>query len=179
MRIIGLTALALSLTLVSAPRLGAQQFDSAHREVWQTVEARWRAWQAGDLEKMVALYHPRFHAWNRVSGRLDAHDALLARWRDALQSERILDVKLEPIAVELYGEFAAAFYVSRETVKQISATARTDAGSAAGAEPTVVTIRWSDYLVKDGGRWLFIGYGGSPCSQSEPAGSPCRSFDKK
>ena len=175
MKVIGLTALAFSLILLSPPRLGAQQLDSAHREVWQTVEARWRAWQAGDLEKMLALYHPRFHAWNRVSGRLDGHDALLARWTSALKSESILDVKLEPIAVELYEKFAAVFYVSRETVKQIPVTTGAETVSAAGTEPTVVTIRWSDYLVKDGGRWLFVGYSGLPCSQSEPVGSACRS----
>jgi ketosteroid isomerase-like protein len=156
MKVIGLTALAFSLILLSPPRLGAQQLDSAHREVWQTVEARWRAWQAGDLEKMLALYHPRFHAWNRVSGRLDGHDA-----------------------VELYEKFAAVFYVSRETVKQIPVTTGAETVSAAGTEPTVVTIRWSDYLVKDGGRWLFVGYSGLPCSQSEPVGSACRSLAGK
>src|ERR1051325_393881 len=100
MSTIRITALVLFLTFVSAPAARAQQLDSTHREVWQTVEARWRAWQAADLEKMLALYHPRFHGWNRVTGRLDSHDALLPRWRNALQSERILDVKLELISIE-------------------------------------------------------------------------------
>ena len=178
MSTIGIAALVLILTVVSAPSARAQQLDSTHREVWQTVEARWRAWQGGDLEKMLALYHPRFHGWNRVTGRLDSHNALLPRWRNALQSERILDVKLELISIELYGKFAAAFYVSRETVKQIP-TPSSDSGNAVANEPTVVTIRWSDYLVKDRKRWRFVGYAGLPCSQSEPAGSACRSPGEK
>lgn len=178
MRIIGVIAVALTVTLLSTPRVGAQQLDAPHREVWQTVEARWRAWQTGDLQKMLTLYHPQFHAWNRVSGRLDDHAALLTRWTNALNSEKIVDVKLEPITVELYGDFAAAFYVSRETVKQMPATGTGEQGRTV-AEPTVVTIRWSDYLVKVRGRWLFIGYSGLACSQSEPAGSACRGPDGK
>ena len=77
MSTLGITALVLILTVVPAPGARAQQLDSTQREVWQTVEARWRAWQAADLEKMLSLYHPRFHGWNRVTGRLDGHDALL------------------------------------------------------------------------------------------------------
>ena len=179
MRIIGLTALALTLMLLSTHRVGAQQLDKSQREVWQTVEARWRAWQTGDLDKMLALYHPQFHAWNRVSGRLDNHDALRTRWRNALNAERILDVKLEPITVELYGDFAAAFYVSRETVKQVRVAGSVEKGTPADAEPSIVAIRWSDYLVKAGGRWLFVGYSGLPCTQSEPAGTACRTPDRK
>ena len=84
------------------------------------------------MEKMLILYHSRFHAWNRVTGRLDGHDAMLARWKTALQSEKILAVNLQPIAVEVYGEFAAVFYVSRETVKVTSG-----AGNEEGGLPNV------------------------------------------
>jgi hypothetical protein len=30
------------LAFASAPRMGGQQLDSAQREVWQAVEARWQ-----------------------------------------------------------------------------------------------------------------------------------------
>ena len=156
-----------------------KQLDSAQRAVWHAVEARWRAWRAGDLDTMLGLYHRRFHAWNRVTGRLDGHDAMVGRWKSALETERILAVKLEPTAVEVFGDFAAAYYVSRETVQQLSAATAPADTSARNAGPTVVSIRWSDYLVREGGRWLFVGYGGVPCSQSEAAGSVCRSPEKK
>ena len=162
-------SIAVAVGVMWSQSVQAQQLNSAQREVWQTVETRWRAWQAGDLDKMLILYHSRFHAWNRVTGRLDGHDAMLARWKTALQSEKILAVNLQPIAVEVYGEFAAVFYVSRETVKVTSG-----AGNEEGGLPNVVAIRWSDYLVREKGRWLFVGYNGVPCSQSEPADSPCR-----
>ena len=173
-RIIASIVLLLSLGFASARNAAAQQFNSAQREVWERVESRWRAWQTGDLEKMLSLYHPRFHAWNRATGRLDGHDSMRARWMAALQTETIVDVKLEPIALELYGDFATVFYVSRETVKTIPSASAVAPGSAASGEPTVVTIRWTDYLIRDGGRWLFVSYGGVPCSPSEPASSLCR-----
>jgi uncharacterized protein (TIGR02246 family) len=170
MRIARTAAVSFAVAVASARALGAQQLDAAQREVWRAVEARWQAWQAGDLEKMLRLYHPRFHAWNRVSGRLDGHDSLLTRWRSALQSESILAVKLEPVVVEVFGDVAAAYYVSRETVKPApAAPARPSA-----TDSTTVSIRWSDYLVREDGRWLFVGYSGTPCSQAEPPGSVCR-----
>ena len=144
MRIIATIALVLSLGLISVRDVAAQQFNSAQREVWETVQSRWRAWQKGDLEKMLRLYHKRFHAWNRATGRLDGYDSMRTRWMAALQTETILDVKLEPIALELYGDFAAVFYVSRETVKAIPSPSAVPQSNAAGSEPTVVTIRWTD-----------------------------------
>ena len=179
MNIIGTAALALAVACASPGTAGGQQLDSARRDVWQSVEARWRAWQAGDLDRMLRLYHPRFHTWNRVSGALDGRDSLLARWRRALQSETILAVRLEPIAVERYGDFATAFYVSRDTVRVTSTAVPPAARGALPPEPSVVTIRWSDYLVRDGGRWLFVGYGGVPCSPSEAPGSACRAAPGK
>ena len=133
----GIFIIAVIFGVMWSQSVQAQQLNSAQREVWQTVETRWRAWQAGDLEKMLILYHSRFHAWNRVTGRLDGHDAMLARWKTALQSEKILAVNLQPIAVEVYGEFAAVFYVSRETVKVTSG-----ASNEEGGLPNVVAIRW-------------------------------------
>jgi hypothetical protein len=175
----GLIAFILLISLLSATRLNAQQLNSSQHEVWQAVEGRWQAWQAGNLEKMITLYHPRFHAWNRVSGRLDGHQALLDRWKTALKSESILDVKLDPIAIEVYGKFASVFYISHETVKQIAATSDQQTGSAQTIEPSIITIRWSDYLVKENGRWLFVGYNGVPCPQPDTAGQVCGSSTGK
>jgi hypothetical protein len=166
--------MALSLIVASPVTLCAQQLDSAQRVVWQRVEARWRTWQTGDLERMLELYHPRFHSWNRVTGRLDGHEALLARWRRALESERVLDIKLEPIAVEVFGDFATAHYVSRETIRELPGAPTPGANRVPSAEPIVVSIRWSDYLVREGGGWLFVGYAGVLCTPKEPEGSVCR-----
>jgi hypothetical protein len=122
---------------------------------------------------MLSFYHPRFHAWNRISGGLDGHDALLTRWRRALASETILAVTLEPVAVERDGDFAAAFYVSRETVKPTPGAAAATADTAQHAQPSVVAIRWAEYLVRERGRWVSVGYSGVPCSEAEPTDSAC------
>src|SRR5689334_21273668 len=155
------TVLALGLAVTPAG-LGAQALDSARREVWRAVEGRWQAWQAGDLERMLSFYHPRFHAWNRLSGGLDAHDAMVTRWRRALESETILAVALKPVAVERYGDFASVFYVSRETVKPLPGAGAAPPDTGQRARPSVVAIRWAEYLVRERGRWLSVGYSGVP-----------------
>ena len=71
---------------------------------------------------------------------------------------------------ERYGDFAAVFYVSHETVKPMPAAT---ADSAQHTQPSVIAIRWAEYLVRDRGRWVSVGYSGVPCSEAEPADSPC------
>jgi hypothetical protein len=90
------------------------------------------------------------------------------------QSETVVAITLEPIAVDLDGDFAAAHYVSHETVRLAPTAPAVVAGRARAAEPIAVAIRWSDYLVRADGRWLHVGGARINCSPLEAAGSACR-----
>jgi hypothetical protein len=140
-------------------------------EIWRSVEGRWKAWEAGDLQKMLQSYHPSFHAWNGVSGRLDDNSSLMAGWKAILDVERVDSVKLEPVKVIINGNAATAYYVSRETVARI---AKDSAGKQSADKPMVLSSLWSEYLVKSNNRWLTIGYSSIECTESEPEGSACR-----
>jgi len=161
------TVLAIGL----ATRAGAQQLNPEQREVWQAVDTRWKAWETADLTKMLQSYHPSFRAWSSVTGRLDDSKSLTAVWKAILEVERVDSVQLEPVAVQVNGDFATAYYVSREKVARIT---RDTATKQSVETPMVLSSLWSEYLAKSNGRWLTIGYSSVECTDPEPEGSACR-----
>ena len=162
---------AAFLAIGLATRAGAQQLSPEQHEAWQAVETRWKAWESGDLLKMLQSYHPSFRAWSSVSGRLDDSKSLLAGWKAILEVERVDSVHLEPVAVQVNGDFATAYYVSREKVARITRDTTT---KPSVETPMLLSTLWSEYLAKANGRWLTIGYSSVECTESEPEGSACR-----
>jgi len=68
-------AARLAVLTVVTNRASAQSGPEAGT-IWKAVEARWKAWESGDLKKMLDSYHPSFHTWNPVTGRVDDINAL-------------------------------------------------------------------------------------------------------
>lgn len=163
-------AAALTVAVLFSTRVEAQSGPEAG-EIWRSVDARWKAWEAGDLPKMLQSYHPSFHAWNSVSGRLDDNNSLMAGWKALLEVERVDSVKLEPVQVIINGNSAAAYYVSREKVARITRDTTT---KQSVETPMLLSSLWSEYLAKVNGRWLTIGYSSVECTDSDPEGSACR-----
>ncbi|HEX3197183.1 MAG TPA: nuclear transport factor 2 family protein [Propionibacteriaceae bacterium] len=159
--------------LAPASSAGAQQLSPRQREVWESVEARWHAWQGRNLEQLLLLHHARFHRWNPRTGTLQSRDSLPPQWRMMTRFETVDSVALEPVAIDLFGDAAAVHYISRETVRLTAEAPPVVAGRAKAGVPQVVSIRWSDYLVKTKGRWLYIGGARINCSPLEGSSS-CR-----
>ena len=154
---IGGIALGLAACFGTAVQAGAQDLTAAQREVWQRVESRWQAWQEGDFAQMLNYYHARFHRWNVGAASLGGRDALLARWHRQRTLETVISHTLEPRAIDVFGNFAAVHYISRETVRFTAEAPPVLEGRVKAGETFEWPIRWSDYLVKEEGRWLFIG----------------------
>ena len=101
-----------------------------------------------DITWIEKLTHPNISAWE--AGRpAPQNRASLTRWarfNDA--SSTILEQEIYPISVTVTGNVAVAQYtymVVRENYKKDRETS---------------TGRWTDVLIKDGGRWVFIGWAG-------------------
>ena len=170
-----ITIFAFGLALGLTSQADAQNLTGAQREAWQSVEERWRAWQESDFGRMLALHHPRFHRWSVSRPSLGARDELLARWQRNRKLETVISHTLEPVAVDLFGDFAAIHYISKETVGLAAEAPPVLEGRIKAGETFVWPIRWSDYLVKEKGRWLYIGGArhGS-CALFERSAFPCR-----
>lgn len=98
-------------------------------------------------------------------------------WEEFTRNEEYTGVRLEPVAIDLFGEgrFAAAHYVAHAHVRWIGEafTAASGRRVQAGDEATI-PVRWSDFLVKEGGKWLYVGgYRDGNCGLWPGYNRPC------
>ncbi len=126
----------------------AQAWNAAQQEVWKVEEQQWKMSAAKDdswIEKMV---HPSLSYWD--NDRPAPQDkASLIRWNRYNSSQgAILEQELYPIAIVITGNIAVVQYrysTARENYKKERETAHG---------------RYTDVLLKEGGRWQFIAWSG-------------------
>ena len=141
--ILGVSCLVLLATLASAQTWTAEQ-----QEVWRLEEQQWQMAKDKDASWIDKMVHPNLSYWD-VDQPGPQNKASLTRWNRYNNSNAtVLEQELFPIAVTITGNIAVAQYrysIARENYKK---------------ERETVTGRYTDILVRDGGRWLFIAWAG-------------------
>jgi len=137
------------LCLVLLPILAsAQTWNADQQEVWRLEEQQWQMAKNKDVSWIDKMVHPNLSYWD-VDQPGPQNKASLVRWnRYNNSTATVLEQELFPISVTITGNIAVAQYrysVARENYKK---------------ERETVTGRYTDVLVKDGGRWLFIAWAG-------------------
>jgi hypothetical protein len=139
----------LSIALfVFAGTASAQSWSPEQQEVWRLEELQWKMSAEKDLSWIDKMAHPNLSYWDAAQPG-PQNRASLARWsRYDATNVTVLEQELFPIALTITGNIAVAQYrysVARENYKK---------------ERETVTGRYTDILVKEGGRWLFIAWAG-------------------
>jgi hypothetical protein len=147
--------LVLVLSLCGAS-VSAQTWDAGQQEIWRFEEEQWRMSAAKDLSWIETMVHPNASVWGNTWPGPQSKKSL-ARWNkyEAADSTT-LEQEIFPISATITGNVAVAHYryrVVREDTKK---------------ERVVVTGRYTDVLVKEGGKWLFITWAGGDDPKSEP-----------
>jgi type II secretory pathway pseudopilin PulG len=137
------------LSLVLLPTIAAAQTWSAEQqEVWALEQQQWQMSKDKDLSWIEKMVHPNISYWD-VDQPGPQNRASLTRWsRYGSSASTVLEQELFPIAVTITGNLAVAQYryvVVREDYKKERETA---------------TGRYTDVLMKEGDRWLFIAWAG-------------------
>jgi hypothetical protein len=131
-----------------APLAGAQTWSAEQQEIWTVEQRQWQMSKDKDLSWIDTMVHPNISYWD-VDQPGPQTKASLAKWsRYSTTASTVLEQELFPISVTITGNIAVAQYrytVVRENHKQ---------------ERTTVTGRYTDVLVKEGGRWLFLAWAG-------------------
>jgi len=126
----------------------AQTWTPDQQEVWKFEEQQWKMSAEKDLSWIDKMVHPNLSYWD-TDQQMPQSKASLTRWnRYTTANTTVLEQELFPIAVTITGNVAVAQYrymVARENYKKERETA---------------TGRYTDILVKEGGRWLFIAWSG-------------------
>jgi len=141
--------LSLSLVLVAfAGAASAQTFSPEQQEIWKFEELQWKMAAEKDLSWIDKMVHPNLSYWDTDQPG-PQNKASLSRWnRYTSTSSTVLEQELFPIAITITGNIAVVQYrysTARENYKK-------DREAATG--------RYTDILVKEGGRWLFIAWAG-------------------
>lgn len=126
----------------------AQTWNAEEQEIWKLEEQQWKMSAAEDLTWIETMVHPKAMTWGN-DWPSPTNRASLSRWNkyDAA-SGATLEQELFPLSVTITGNVAVAHYryrVAREDHKK---------------DREIVTGRYTDVFVKEGGRWLFITWAG-------------------
>lgn len=137
------------LCLVLLPTLAlAQTWTSEQQELWKLEEQQWQMSKDKDMSWIDKMVHPNLSYWD-VDQPAPQNKASLQRWnRYSNSNVTVLEQELFPISMTITGNVAVAQYrysVARENYKK---------------ERETVTGKYTDVLVKESGRWLFIAWAG-------------------
>lgn len=139
----------LSLALAAfAGAAAAQTWSPDQQEIWRFEEQQWKMAKDKDLSWIDKMVHPNLSYWD-VDRPAPQNKASLLRWnRFSNTNATVLEQELFPISVTITGNIAVVQYsysIARENHKKDRETA---------------TGRYTDVLVKEGGRWLFLAWAG-------------------
>jgi hypothetical protein len=142
------TSLAVFCLLVLPTLAAAQTWTAEQQEIWKLEEQQWQMSKDKDVSWIDKMVHPNISYWD-VDQPGPQNKASLVRWnRYNNTNATVLEQELFPISMTITGNIAVVQYrysVARENIKKERETA---------------TGRYTDVLVKEGGRWLFIAWSG-------------------
>ena len=146
-KLLALTALSLGLTAFAGAAC-AQSWSPEQQEIWKLEEQQWKMAAVKDLSWMDTLVHPNLRYWE--SGAPMPRDrSSLKHWaRYDSENSTVLEQELFPISATITGNIAVVQYhyrVASENLKK---------------ERETVTGHYTDVLVKENGRWMFIAWAG-------------------
>lgn len=142
-----MTAAVLALCTL-AGTASAMEWNAEQQEVWKLEQQQWKMSAAEDMTWIDTMLHPNMTFWE-AGAPMPRDKASLKHWsRFDAENGSTLEQELFPISVTITGNIAVVQYhymVARENYKK---------------ERERVTGHYTDVLVKEGGRWLFLTWAG-------------------
>ena len=137
-----------ALLLAFAGTVTAQTWSAEQQEIWQFEQTQWQMAKNEDMSWMDTMVHPNLSYWD-IDQQSPQDKASLGRWtRYNSGNNTVLEQELFPIAITITGNLAVVHYrymVARENYKKDRET---------------VSGRYTDILLKEGGKWMFISWAG-------------------
>ena len=126
----------------------AQTWSAEQQEIWRVEELQWKMSMEKDHSWIEKMVHPNLSVWDsdRVAPQ---NKASMTRWnRYSSGMGATLEQELHPVSITVTGNIAVVHYrytAARENFKK---------------ERETVTGRYTDVLIKEGGRWMFLAWTG-------------------
>ena len=146
-KLLALALFSLGLTaLVGAA--SAQSWSPEQQELWKLEEQQWKMAAAKDLSWMDTMVHPNLRFWETGAPMPRDRNSLKHWARYDSDNSTVLEQEIFPISATITGNVAVVQYhymVASEDHKK---------------ERRMVTGQYTDVLIKENGRWLFIAWAG-------------------
>ena len=145
-------ALIACLALVMLLPLGAtaQTWSAEQQEVWQAVEDCWVAWFEKDSAKNEACFHEDYSFWWAEDVLPFGKDMVRKYTANLMDHHQVVTYDLRPAGIIVRGDVALVHWGARGYTLDES-----------GGQDEWVD-RVSMMMVKEDGRWQYLGGGGSP-----------------
>lgn len=143
------SAILATIVLVAAvTSASALSWSPEQQEIWKFEELQWQMSKDKDLSWIDKMVHPNVSYWS-TDNQMPQNKASLTRWnRYGDSNSTILEQELFPISITITGNTAVVQYrymIARENYKK---------------ERQTVSGRYTDVLIKEGGKWMFIAWAG-------------------
>ena len=144
-----ISAAAMSLTLsVFSGAAAAQTWNPEQQEIWQFEEQQWKLEAAKDASWIDTMVHPNLRYWS-TSDPMPRGKESLKKWsRIGYEDDTTREYEIFPISATVTGNVAVVQYrymLAYENYKK---------------ERDTVTGHYTDVLIKENGRWLFLAWEG-------------------
>jgi ketosteroid isomerase-like protein len=137
-----LTSLVAALVVVSP--LFAQEWSAEQKEAWAFEVAYWKASAANDSAGVLAMMHDGYRGWNYPSSVPGTKESAKAAFAHFSTTTKNFLHNPTPIAIVVSGNTAVVhYYIGFH-------------GTNEKGEHESTQDRWTDTLIKEGGKWLLL-----------------------
>ena len=131
----------------------AQTWSAEQQEVWQALEGCWAHFVNENFDAALACHHEEFSGWlygEPVPRDLNNVKALVPYFYETRDTRAY---ELRPIVIKVHGDVAVIHYFYIEVQEW------------AGGQEHIEQGRWTDVMLKQDGKWVWIADHGGSTSQ--------------
>ncbi len=136
------------IALVGIIHTSAQNYTKEQINVWQEVSKKWTNWQTGNLDVAFNYVHDEFLGWNEVDDTPVTKNAWASSMKSMQSSISEIKFKIDPVKILVHQNSAVVHYNYRYSFLY---------GSGKGSQLVEDHGRWSEFLIREDGRWQLIG----------------------
>lgn len=146
------TLVFLAIVFVVMSPVVAQEWSAEQKEVWSGEVAYWKAVADRDLASVLAYTHDSYRGWYFGSALPGSKEGVKAEWSHSFPATKVFYHEVKPVAILVHGNTAVVHYI-------LSYHVTNEKGEHETGES-----RWTDALIKEGGKWMLLGDHGGPIS---------------
>lgn len=142
------SAAIVALCAMTGGAASAENWSPEQQEIWKLEQQQWAMSKSKDLSWIDSMVHQNLRYWE-TGAPMPRDKASLKHWsRFESENSTTLEQELFPISATITGNIAVVQYhyvVATENLKK---------------ERSTITGHYTDVLVKENGRWMFIAWAG-------------------